>query len=1126
MARLGPEFAPIFGVTPPETEEATSPTRAVVNQLSQELDLDEGPIKRNPEGSVFDGSTYAPGGNVNPANQELRNTVGQPMIPGWEDGPRTQKVINDQGEEQSFFVNDPGTWGGQNQLGDAAARTIGGGLLEAAKGTLSFGEWLARGFSNSKSNFAGQLADALLGTDMSDDYVSWVDANFPTIAPQNDIERVGQEVTSIVAGAAGGGGLGSLMSKGKKAEQAIKTVAAAFLTEAAKKNPKNAIRATEQVVKALMIEMGPASFGATIATPNNTKPLELAGVPGPGKLVSDALPLPEQMKNDVGNFVDNATLGGLFTLAAKPAGKAAKSVWDSFFGGFASSDPTQKAVHMKQIFEKIDPDAKGLDPEEFKDRLNAFSNMIKANDTKDAGVFGELPLSPVDAAVGKKTVDGEVVTGVKEYVDTAYAFLKPNMQPEEWAAFVEKKSADIQNNLITLRQDMSGNPAVMRQQAEVNKRAAQGFAEVNTALGGAEGTKNASDALANDSLMRIDTANAMKTQAEGDVSVAEARLKAAQAGTTQSVRDIRGSDPLAATTAEDEFINGEVLPLMQRSGETSYNTYKDAFERITDGIPVNENELANKIHQLGQGKTFLQAMGAKVPSNVLAGADDVKELAKNLKGMDLKTLYNKVRPELANMLDNMEKNPVVGQNPKPIVELKNYIDQLAEESQDPSFRRAMDLYKEHQERWGNMDAFASLDTTNKRAINSGSSRIGEEQFYLDANSILEQAKNDSTGLMMDNVVQIINRVSPEDITPKLGRNMLSLAMKAVASNTKNATKVDAQTLINAIKPYERALAQTNPEGLNAWRDTVRALETAEAGLVDAQGLSAQAIEKATKMDVEARTSAAFDFVDKESGVKPTGNPEAVLKQKFNNVDATDALMTKAEAMKNPEVIDGLKAQLVKKIEEDVFTTSPQAAPGATALGSGDNYVMNTSGSKLRTILTDSTNPTNRVLARVFKDDPKFLKDMSTVLEVLELDQGGRAVQTHIGSKTAHVNERLGNVQRLINLTFGALNKTGVRAGNIFRGFDNMTIEARMQAIKDIWAASSVDSKFLTESLDDLAKGVDDAVIADRLKSLLSPLNPATPLGKGVITSTKGETEPEAFKEPINIEVRGGNNRPK
>ena len=115
------------------------------------------------------------------ANMEIYETKGEPAFYG-----RKQVFENEEGKKRTYIVPTPG---GEST---GLQRGVVGGALNIAKG---LSEGVEKGFDIPFTNKRTPGTDDFL-TDPDTDYVS---ENFPTYAPANAFEKVGQDVIPIIA---------------------------------------------------------------------------------------------------------------------------------------------------------------------------------------------------------------------------------------------------------------------------------------------------------------------------------------------------------------------------------------------------------------------------------------------------------------------------------------------------------------------------------------------------------------------------------------------------------------------------------------------------------------------------------------------------------------------------------------------------------------------------------------------------------------------------------------------------------------------------------------------------------------------------------------------------------------
>ena len=368
--------------------------------------------------------------------------------------------------------------------------------------------------------------------------------------------------------------------------------------------------------------------------------------------------------------------------------------------------------------------------------------------------------------------------------------------------------------------------------------------------------------------------------------------------------------------------------------------------------------------------------------------------------------------------------------------------------------------------FGQIDDLTAYHKKAQEVVKDG---IGRSQLNIEGNRILQDALSgsDTSGEKLINVIGALQRGNPDFHTEQVAEALVATAIDRVAAQ---GGTVSSSQLVNAVQDILPALRTLSPDSVAAWETTINSLRQAENGATSANAALAQAQAESKKLLARAENRASSQFIDKylnEEGnlqlLGPGGITEA-MNNIFRSENATRDLLNQARLTDDPLIINGIKAQYLGYLKDRVFTNSYMSADGV------GGAVQGSSGAQLNKFLNSSNLTDRSVLEEVFKDDPQYAQDLLMLLDEVQLDFTSRNIKPQtFSSNTAVDNTRRQALNTLITVTLGTLNRTAATARNIVNNITGVQANAQKEQMETILAGLLVDSKYLTEILDDLAE---------------------------------------------------------
>ena len=993
-------------------------------------------------------------------NQAIYESKGEPAF---FDTMRTQKFVDQEGTPKNFIIPEP------NLDSSSAARVVGGGLLNLAKGVAGGVE---KGFNipfTDTKMFPG--TDSLGITDKDTDFVA---ENFPTFPADGELEKAGQDVTSIIVGAVtGSGGVKALDDVVGISSKMSKWISKRW-DETKKIDPVNAKKRLELLIKGLFIERG-ANLGATLATPEDMEPLV-------GDWAAEKLGFDPETNQQLGHYIDNEAFTALGTVAIKLMGmgwRFGKGLFPKFSKKPASRAAEVGMLLLKQIDPGITDDLPG---ELLAERARILGQVVLDNKEFQLGILGQKIVKDANGVEtivdllpgGAIQLDSgtALALGARQYVDQAYGWMKATMSPEAYERTVNEYSQTIVDNIVGLKQGRKGNQVVQAGEASINADANRVLTSAadDAVEGGIDNANQAGVLLGDDVASPVVTALGNVSKTRTGVELAENVANTAQdkdviIGLLDTARK---NNSLGGTADEMQVLQRLTGDDLFTGWEASYKNYNDAFKNLPEDIPVDMQSLKELIEDVS-AKTndfdFVTSTVTKqdpfremligLEKKVASTSDDGKaiyetddEVIARLGTIDLKWLYTNLRPEISRRLNLLEASGAPKSDA--LIQLKSWIDDAAETSGEPEFRAAMDLYEEHAGVYLRTDELAQWEAKARlvrtKEVVPGV-RMGQENAYELGMQALTIAEQSMTTGKLEAFLVALNKSSGKAVSQEMASAYVGLAIRALSRSTQAGTKVSAAQVRESVQPYLSQLEGTNPAAVKMFQDTVDTLEMVELGLTTAKQANAQAEQAYQTIVVAAQEKAASKFVNNLTGTNPNtmSDPSAVFKSIFgakNAPDLMEQLLRQADDVGNPLIRDGLKSKYISYIKERIFTNKRIASE---VTPEGVSATKELSPTQIGGILTGEFDNTLSTLKVVFKDEPKKAEALVHLLEVLDVAVNNRAIRgNNFGSSTVldeHLKEKM---NRLIVLTLGVLNPVATKARNI----SSALIDKRTKEVKE------------------------------------------------------------------------------
>lgn len=1107
------------------------------------------------QGEVFKGRTgidYEHGGMSNPKNQEIYESIGEPLtIFGMPVGDiRIQKTSVD-GEERTQFVpkavddtaesgfskfgKNPIGFGGdvikelgdnpagtiqnivnfaKNPMGAAVAETgnalldaLGGGDpaasdrilqgagLEAMKGTIQLGFLLAK---------LGQGDEALSVKaikKLEEDF----NKNFPTMPAGSPVERMAQEILSFIVGYGGG------KNVAKVADPDLPKSVINFLSKAyttfRKIDPVTAKLKVNLLIKSMLIETA-GNVGGTVTSPENIESF------------SKSFGLPGTDENDkLGVFIDNMAMSAGMAGLAKMFGLG-KNIWDKFRG--RPVDAKHVAYNMLSV---IDNGINENTPvEELERRINILDKVLASND--------EFRFAFLDKNYNVKVdTSNTLIRGVDQYMREVYTPLYEGMPPNMLEAEIATKADIMMNSMIELKRGYAERPEVKEADANMVSGFTNTMTDLSDNLAKAEDRNMTPAGVRGQASINIgqpvaDTLNRPKFEPLNTIAAEEtAKSEANKNKLMQLLVDAQNKGVPSDLVHDDA---------MAKIGEDLYNNRRVAWDQVNkafESVPqqaVDYQELANVLKQSGDYEGIMGALGlapnepglaTKIGDDAIdqqTGAlispvnDLATELEKKLPNLTLKDLVRKVRPLIAIGKDTV-MNPMntrVNKDTGAYDILLDYIDNTAKNA-GPEFAQAMDTYIEFMLKYENtapLRAFgAAADNVRPRSLSDGT--ILKPTNYTDMKETAMQSfVRSKDAFTRDQLKEFLQAAATPTNSTAISTALIGKAINQLV-RTKAGGEVKLEELIGAVEPLLKTLEETgDTETVKAWNNALEIIQMNKSGLQMAKEADDKLLALYEQTMDKARTSAASEFVTKLSGSyipKSAEEANQTFKRFFdapNLVSRLDNLINDIKANGDELAMDGLKSSYIKWMVERIMGTAPI---GSNTIDGAVEFARTPIGSQIIKMSNAKDGDVSFAgLRKLFSDEPEVADVTESLIKVMadmiDLKNTKGIIR---GSDTANNLKLQDMLNTMITLGFGVLNRTATTLRTFTKIATVESDKMMKQEAERLVGKMIADPSFFREAINDLSKDLTGKTFVQRFMN--TGLSMSNALLRGTYTSLHG-----------------------
>lgn len=936
-------------------------------------------------------------------------------------GLKVQRSTDEDGNPVTYLVPPP-----EAANASGVERVLAGAGFETAKSIGRVGEG---------------ITDFLRITDPETDFVK---ENFPTIPPENNLEAVGSEVTSILVGSLSGAGLASKLEKAYGLAPKAANYAAKQWGKIRGKNPQNLRAAAEAFSKVFILGTG-ANLGATATTPEQSDPLF-------GDEVVEFLGFDAEENRNLTNFADNVAFStGLALLGASV--KGIKAIGGKAFPVRIFSKKNRDIDQGAALFKMLDPNLEANIPASiFAERARILGEVIQNNSSFKSELLsnGEITTDTTTA----------LFMGAQDYVRRAYAWQKSALGDEAFEEFVNKTATDMAGRMAAIRQARQTSEPL--RSAEQAMDASMQNALTNTAddLGGVAATQQAGTELGQPIVDDVVAAKDVVTNAEDTLRMAEAGLNSAQTQNyvTDLLRDSLRNNPLISDVASKDALDRMTGEQLYETWRKSFTGYNDAFNNLPDiPLPIEEfvtiveraypdhKQWPNIIESITMTDTVADPIGrlmAKVTpmtaTDTFTGeavTETYEEMVSRLANTDPPTSFKEVFTELRPMLED-RISTLIERGLKPqadqLIALKRGIDEMAENIGDPAFIQAKNMYAKHADTWLNSRPLRQFEAAAKDVNTNLVGDSGVAKGMNDAQRAGADARTEALeGGFLPYQRAFARALDSNTATPGLAEAYIAQAINNVRQGLSAGQLPGSRDIIQGVQQYLPVLERLAPDQVAKFKTVVEDLSMAEAGLISAKEAKANADELFAETIKSAREKEASKFI-----FDLTGNPEikdnaaATFNQIFNSPDSVNMmqrLLAQADETGNPLIREGIQSQYLTWLSSKITTAR------RTGLGTDgpSSTVAGYSPAQLSKALRDPASPVLKTLSIVFKNDADRAAEVVRLMEIQDLIVNGRALRGDtFGSTTSYDKDVKKVVDRVVVLSLGVLNPKATIARNL------------------------------------------------------------------------------------------------
>ena len=673
-----------------------------------------------------------------------------------------------------------------------------------------------------------------------------------------------------------------------------------------------------------------------------------------------------------------------------------------------------------------------------------------------------------------------LVENVEVPIDTISALLKGTNDPEGMARISGVRAGQIQKGSTAAKTIAASERPALELQGQMD--------ELLTEVGGDTATDQvatiakSADELATDARAAINTSDVGATGAQNTFDEAAQKvvdnIKNADleiGGTISRLEDVTGTNIVTGKEASFEQIRSGLMTAKETMTKTKDDLYlsvpegtpfdyggfaaavDDAVQQIdlldSSGTRTKSVELINTIRLALKPREVVQE-GASVPFgvrqdviSVVDGADLATELLEG--GVDFRTLYTRVRPEIATLIDQAYKR---GDNAVAIrlIEVKKAIDLqvdwVAKNSDADAADAAKAAYGYYKDTyapiWRSGGAIQEFGDMYQPVLTRGTGQAG---FMEDSRSLVTavlQGNNADAVLNMRTALEQVSDPKP------IADYMITDVINGFASSVRQdgMTPETLKSMSSRLAQYAESLNTAFPERAAQINRLIASIEEAGGNKTMVESALKQAEEVATQTRKDVKSSELGKFLSNIYGreLDTTLNPEAAFLKIFREAEGIGTIqdilarLDDMPAARSRIIRDGMETSFLRHLGNRINGAKMQSG-GALSL----------KGANADSILTELNN-TLDIGRAVFSKSPEMMETIETLLDAARIiEKQKQASPVASMSPTAFNQEAVQATNRLIMTFIGPLTRLGARVGALSGAvFDKLDSTQRAAKIMD------------------------------------------------------------------------------
>jgi len=754
----------------------------------------------------------------------------------------------------------------------------------------------------------------------------------------------------------------------------------------------------------------------------------------------------------------NSTLVGLGLTALQAAKLASKFAITPFLN--LASDAAIESRIYKSISDQLIKIDLSSTKKQIADSKLEIANIIERNKTilvpKLTNLLENVTV-PIDtvSALLRGTSDPLAIVGIS---GVRAGQLQKGAPAARTIAASERPALELQSQMDDVLAEVGGETptaqvATIKDAAE--ELATDGRSAVNVAETSASGAQTSFDNAAQEVLENIKSAD---LELGGTISrLEEITGTTIVTGKEASFEEVRTGLMLAKETmtrAKDDLYLGvpEGTPF-DYSGFAS--AVDDAIKQIdlldSSGTRTKSVELINTIRLALKPREVVQE-GAAVPfgvrqdvTSVVDGADLATELLEG--GVDFRTLYTRVRPEISTLIDQAYKRGDTAVAIR-LIEVKKAIDlqvdwvaKNADADAADAARAAYDYYSNtYAPIWRSGGAIQEFGDMYQPVLTRGTGSAGFMENSRSLVTAVLQGNNADAVLNMKTALEQV--VDPKPIADYMITDVINGFASAVRQD--GMTPETLKSMSSRLTQYAESLNTAFPDRAAQINMLVASIEEAGGNKKAVEAALKQADEVATQTRKDVKNSELGKFLSNIYGreLDTTLNPEAAFVKIFREAEGVGTIqdiLARLDDMppaRSRVIRDGLETAFLRHLSNRINGAKMQSG-GAMSL----------KGANVDSILTELNN-TLDIGRAVFSKTPQMMETIETLLDAARIIEKQKQASPVVAmSATAFNQEAVQATNRLIMTFIGPLTRLGARisalSGTVFDKLDASQRAARI-----------------------------------------------------------------------------------